>query len=114
MLRTRWEPAAFTLTELLVVVAVISILAAIALPNFLHAQVRARVAACHSDMRAIGMALEMYYTDHNTYPPWIQNRVTGVDDRHPNQIRYYRLTTPTAYLSEIPRDPFSTRANAVD
>ncbi len=104
----------FTLTELLVVVAIISILAAIALPNYLNAQIKAKVSRSQADMRSISIALEVYHLDHNTYPPWTQNRITLYDDRHPNQIRYYRLTTPTSYLSEIPRDPFASYANPAD
>lgn len=107
----RWG---FTLTELLVVVAIISILASIALPNFQNAQSRAKVTRTRADMRTIEVALETYHIDHNTYPPWTQNLVVGSDDRHPNQIRYYRLTTPVAYMTEIPRDPFATYVNQED
>ncbi|MFH1737678.1 MAG: prepilin-type N-terminal cleavage/methylation domain-containing protein [bacterium] len=96
----------FTLIELLIVVAIIGILAAIAVPNFLNAQIRAKVAHCVADMRTIGNALETYRLDNNNYPPWTQNLVLGEDGAHPNEIRYYRLTTPIAYLNAIPRDPF--------
>jgi prepilin-type N-terminal cleavage/methylation domain-containing protein len=58
----------FTLIELLIVVAIIAILAAIAVPNFLEAQVRAKVSRCKSDLRSMATAIESYYVDNNTYP----------------------------------------------
>ncbi|MFP4380816.1 MAG: prepilin-type N-terminal cleavage/methylation domain-containing protein, partial [Candidatus Sumerlaeia bacterium] len=60
---------AFTLIELLIVVAIIAILAAIAVPNFLEAQVRSKVARVKSDMRSLTVALEAYATDYNCYVP---------------------------------------------
>lgn len=60
---------AFTLIELLIVVAIIAILAAIAVPNFLEAQVRSKVARVRSDIRSYATALEAYYIDNNAYPP---------------------------------------------
>lgn len=59
---------AFTLIELLVTVAIISILAAIAIPNFLQAQRRAEQALCATRLKAIAVALQSYKIDHNKYP----------------------------------------------
>ncbi|MBN2328245.1 MAG: prepilin-type N-terminal cleavage/methylation domain-containing protein [Candidatus Omnitrophica bacterium] len=60
----------FTLIELLIVVAIIGILAAIAMPNFLNAQVRAKVARAVSNMKSVQSALESYYLDIGSYPRW--------------------------------------------
>ncbi|MGI6454924.1 MAG: type II secretion system protein GspG [bacterium] len=94
---------AFTLIELLIVVAIIGILAAIAVPNFLNAQTRAKVANAQSDMQALSTALEMYQMDNNHYPYWVQSDGTNVN---PLPRRFYPLTTPIAYLSAVPQDPF--------
>src|SRR6187401_145832 len=61
---------AFTLIELLIVVAIIAILAAIAVPNFIEAQTRSKVARVKSDMRTLGVAFEAYRVDNSEgYPP---------------------------------------------
>jgi type II secretion system protein G len=105
----------FTLIELLIVVAIIGILAAIAVPNFMNAQIRAKIARCVSDMNTISKALEMYKMDENVYPVWRWARAPGRGDYfHPNEIRFYRMTTPVAYLSAIPDDPFANWANPSD
>ncbi len=94
---------AFTLIELLIVVAIIAILAAIAVPNFLEAQTRAKISAVKSDIRTLAGAIEIYSADNNAYPP---HRLTdGSEVEYPD--RYFYLTTPVAYLATIPgRDPF--------
>lgn len=98
----------FTLIELLIVVAIIGILAAIAIPNFLQAQVRAKVARVDSDLRTIDMALEVYRLDHNFYP---EDRGSGwlSPSSHsypPTWLGLVVLTTPVDYISSIPRDVF--------
>lgn len=91
---------AFTLIELLIVVAIIGILAAIAVPNFLNAQTRAKVARVYGDIKAQGTALEQYRLDNNHYPP-------------SNQFypRLLRLTTPFSYIPTLPWDIFAVSAD---
>lgn len=59
----------FTLIELLVVMAIISILAAMLLPALTMARAAAKSANCKSNLRQIGMAVEMFKTDHGEYYP---------------------------------------------
>ena len=94
---------AFTLIELLIVVAIIGILAAIAVPNFLNAQVRAKIATTQSDQRSLATALESYRLDHNMYPP-----TPNLSD-YMRFARLAKLTSPTAYMSTVPFDPFRSR-----
>jgi len=91
---------AFTLIELLIVVAIIAILAAIALPNFLEAQTRAKVARVKADHRTLVTALETYRISNNNYPISI---VFATD------LELLPLTTPVSYISSIPRDPFEAK-----
>lgn len=95
------NPRAFTLIELLIVVAIIAILAAIAVPNFLEAQVRAKISRVESDLRTMATALEAYNVDYNQYPP--VPIALG-----PRFHRFIPLTTPVAYISSVPLDPFDS------
>jgi general secretion pathway protein G len=90
---------AFTLVELLIVVVILAILAALAMVNHQLGVARSRVARVQTDMRPIATALETYRTDHNAYPPSAEGDIMLVEPLRP-------LLTPVAYLSSIPADPF--------
>jgi type II secretory pathway pseudopilin PulG len=95
---------------LLIVVAIIAILAAIAVPNFLEAQVRSKVSRVHADHRSIANALESYRVDNHAYPAtW----VTGIPDGWPLPwgYRLVPLTTPIAYITSVPLDGFQIPEN---
>ena len=114
--------AAFTLIELLIVIAIIAILALIAIPNFLESQVRAKVARVHADLRSVATAIESYFVDNNVYPISIGNFCNaGGYGNGTNPPYYYHgafecglnglnsLHTPINYMNNTARsmnDPF--------
>jgi len=98
---TNDSASGFTLIELLIVVAVISILAAIAVPNFLEAQARAKVARVRSDMRTLHTAIEIYRVDFGEYPGMIYTSWSMTDDpENPDWAPPRSLSTPIAYVSD--------------
>jgi len=129
----------FTLIELLIVVAIIAILAAIAVPNFLEAQIRSKVSRAKTDMRTLATALETYFVDNNTYigsatattadpgltvngslnksAPAVTNAAGRLTFRNYRpQLAgsvAYGMTTPVAYLTSIATDPFADTRGAV-
>jgi prepilin-type N-terminal cleavage/methylation domain-containing protein len=113
----------FTLIELLIVVAIIAILAAIAVPNFLEAQVRAKVSREKNDLRTMATAIESYMVDYNSYPrdssaslDAVQGTTTvpeAVDTTHADFTQYANgmitLTTPVSFINTMLTDPFGSR-----
>ena len=91
----------FTLIELLIVIAIILILIAIALPNFLEAQIRARVASVRGDLRTISTALHSYFIDFQMFPN------ISEDEYDPSMWGLAQLTTPLQYLKELPQNAFA-------
>ncbi len=87
-----------TLVELLVVLGIVGIPFAIAVPNLLSAQVRAKVSRAKADLATLSGAVELYAVDQNEYPP--------NDGRY--NVTPVELTTPVEYLTRRDlEDPFA-------
>ena len=81
----------FTLIEVLVVVVILGILAAIIVPNIMDKPGQAKITKAKADIRAIESAFNMYRLDHHVYPTTdegIEALVTG------------------DYLPRMPKDPW--------
>jgi len=76
-------PDGFTLVELLVVLAIIAILAALLLPAVSRAKEAGRGAACISNLRQIGVALQLYVDENQQRLPFMRDRATVMDTNQP-------------------------------
>jgi len=83
----------FTLVELLVVMAILGILVAIAVPQLQKAPIRAKEATLREDLFTFRTCLDQYYADKGHYPDTLQTLVTD---------KYFR---------KIPIDPFTKSAD---
>ncbi len=79
----------FTLLELIVVVAMIGILAAIALPNMTQMPTRSKEAVLKTNLRAIRQAIDSFYGDLGYYPETLE------------------ALTEEGYLRDVPIDPIT-------
>ncbi|HEX5218435.1 MAG TPA: prepilin-type N-terminal cleavage/methylation domain-containing protein [Verrucomicrobiae bacterium] len=78
-----WRVAAFTLIELLVVIAIIAILAALILGPVTRSKEAAKGAACISNLRQIGIALQLYVDANNQRLPTMYDKLVEMDTNQP-------------------------------
>ena len=90
---------AFTLVEMLLVVTIIGILAALVIPKIMGRSEQARATAARADISAIKTALDAFEVDNGYYPKSLQDLVTA-----PGTAKNWH----GPYLDKIPQDPWGT------
>lgn len=105
----------FTLVELLVVIVVLAVLAAIVLPKFVGAGNRSKDSALRSDLKLIRNAVTLFYTDTGAYPASLAG-LTATSAPAAGLAADGTAKSITAsdwhgpYLDTIPNDPVSGSA----
>ena len=94
----------FSLIEVLVVVAIISILAAVVVPRIMDEPDRARVVRAEQDIRALVTALNLYRLDNATYPSTEQGLQALVE--RPSGTPEPRNWKAGGYIDQLPLDPW--------
>jgi len=93
----RTSPQAFTLIEILLVMTIIAILAAIVIPKMVGRSEQARQTAAHADLSSIKTALDAYEVDNGFYPKSLQDLI-----QQPSNARNWH----GPYLDNLPQDPW--------
>jgi general secretion pathway protein G len=98
---------AFTLVELLIVVVILGILAAIIIPQFSDASADAKTSALTSDLAMIRKQIGLYRLQHNgSYPPFNQFEVQMTSKSNPDGS-FTGAPAYGPYLKRIPINPFT-------
>ena len=93
----------FTLIEIMVVVIIIGLLAAVIVPNVIDKVDQARVSKAKQDIQAIDTALTMFRLDNSKYPTTDQGLQSLVTQPTDPSIRHWR---PGGYLPHMSKDPW--------
>jgi general secretion pathway protein G len=94
----------FTLIEVMVVVVILGILAALVVPKIMSRPDEARVVKAHSDIRALEAALKLYKLDNYHYPTTDQGLEALL--KKPTQAPEPRQWKAGGYLDRLPKDPW--------
>ncbi len=94
----------FTLIEIMVVLVIIGVMAALVVPNVLSRPDDARAVVAKSDVKAIGNALEFYKLDNNIYPSTQQGLEALI--KKPSGLPEAKHWKTEGYLKAVPVDPW--------
>jgi general secretion pathway protein G len=102
----------FTMVELLVVIIIISVLVAIALPRYFAAIYAGRVRACQSNFKIVNTAVQAYFAQNKVWPT---EGTTGIFEMLPPDNDQAIDVSPLrgGQLTEMPICPFATEADPI-
>ena len=104
----------FTLVEILIVVIILGILAAVVIPQFTQASNDARRNAMMSDLQTVRSQLELYKVEHGSYPTDFTNQMTSKTNSS-GTVGTTSAYIYGPYLQKVPSNPFvDTNSNTVD
>ncbi|WP_317246759.1 type II secretion system major pseudopilin GspG [Pseudomonas chlororaphis] len=103
-MQTQNKQRGFTLIEIMVVVVILGVLAALVVPQIMSRPDQAKGAAAQSDIKAIAMALDIYKLDNHQYPSSQQGLEALVSKPSGNPPA--RNWNPDGYLKRLPIDPW--------
>ena len=102
--RLPYRHRGFTLIEIMVVIVILGILAALVVPRVLDRPDEARVVAAKNDVAAIAQALKLYRLDNQRYPTTEQGLAALVS--RPTLAPVPPNWKPNGYLERLPKDPW--------
>jgi type II secretion system protein G len=100
----KYRQSGFTLIEILVVVVILGILAALVVPQVMGRPDQAKVTVAKTDITAIGASLDMYKLDNGNYPSTQQGLEALV--KKPSGSPAAKNWNKDAYLKKLPVDPW--------
>lgn len=106
MRRPAGDAAGFTLIEIMVVVVILGILAAVVVPRIMDRPDMARVAKARQDIRQLESALNLYRLDNFRYPTTEQGLEALVE--RPSTGPEPRNWNAEGYINSLPRDPWGS------